>query len=52
MRAPVEEYCDPHVMGVDKGAENHQVPPLMTGANVVHLTWRTMEGTSNAERVY
>jgi len=37
---PVEEDLDAHVVGIREGDKNHEVPPLVAGAYVVHFTWR------------
>ena len=34
---PVEEDDHAHVVGVGEGGQDHQVPPLMAGAHIVHL---------------
>ena len=46
MYPPVEEYHHSNVMSICKCNDHHQMPPLMTGANEVHLTWEEGDNTT------
>ena len=44
MCGPVHEDQSGHVVGPRKGQHDHEVPPLVTGAQVVQLAWRWGRG--------
>ena len=41
MRRPVEKDQSGHVVGPGKGQDDHEMPPLMTGTEVVQLACNT-----------
>ena len=47
MRGPVEEDQSGHVVGPGKRQHYHQVPPLVTGTQIVQFTYSTDSGTSD-----